>query len=223
MMTEKAKISSETQRGQTLAGEEMILPIGQVEPWADNPRIVKKRDYDRLKAQVARLGKYKRLLVCPNPGKPGFFIVLGGNTRWHALRDLGDTEVAVTIIHPEDRAEMLEYALSDNDHVGQTDEQALAELTYPVRDKIKLEIYRVDVGVTAGLESVLTSFGPGPESTPEDTVPDAVVESDIRLGDLFDLGPHRLLCGDATEPWSYQALLGKKCTCPHCGEENTVD
>lgn len=102
---------------------------------------------------------------------------------------------------------MLEYALSDNDHVGLTDEQALAEIAFPVRDRIHLEDYRIDIGQTASLEGLLTSFGPDLETQPEDTVPDPETESRTQLGDLFELGTHRLLCGDATAPWAYQALL----------------
>jgi DNA modification methylase len=45
---------------------------------------------------------------------------------------------------------------------------------------------------------------------PEDTVPDPEPTTDTEVGDIFNLGPHRLLCGDATAAWSYQALLGEE-------------
>ncbi len=196
--------------------EEAVVPFADVKPWAKNPRQVKKKDYDRLRAQVLELGIYKRLLVVPDPDLYGFdfhgkadkFIIAGGNTRFRVIFDLGHSEVAITIRRPKDEAELLKLAMSDNDHVGEWDEQSLAEQIYKVRDSIKLADYKIDIAKPVGLESLLTSFGPDLDATPEDTVPDPEPQTDTQLGDIFNLGPHRLLCGDATAAWAYQALLG---------------
>ena len=193
------------------------VPIDQVENWKDNPRNTKIKDFNRLKAQIVRLGIYKPILCFPEEDK---YITLGGNTRLRALRELGHTEVDISIIHPKDDAEKLMYALSDNDRISEYDDQGLAELTYRQKDQMPFEIFRFDVGNTISVEHLLTQYGPSGGGAEEDTVPKPEAAPESEIGDIYQLGPHRLLCGDSTQPDCYEALLQDKCKCPHCGEEN---
>jgi hypothetical protein len=99
--------------------------IDDLSNWEDNPRSILAEDFERLKKQIKRLGMYKPLLVNHDN------IVLGGNMRLRALRDLGVTgDVYVTVVEAETPEKMLEYALSDNDAAGITDDLKLAEV-YP--------------------------------------------------------------------------------------------
>ncbi len=207
-------------RSGPIAGTEAIAPIGQLSHWKENPRIIRKGDLQRLKNQILRLGLYKRLLACPDPEHHGFsqdgtglyaretrLIVIGGNQRLLALQEIGAREIAITIVWPRNAAELVEYSLSDNDPAGETDQQAMAELLFSQRDKITLTDYKIQVARPADPETIMTAFGPDIDGAEEDKVPEPEAESDVELGDLFTLGNHRLICGDSTAAWPYQALL----------------
>jgi len=180
------------------------VPIDQVENWKDNPRNTKIKDFNRLKAQIVRLGIYKPILCFPEEDK---YITLGGNTRLRALRELGHTEVDISIIHPKDDAEKLMYALSDNDRISEYDDQGLAELTYKQKDQMPFEIFRFDVGNTISVEHLLNQYGPSGGGAEEDTIPKPDPVPETEIGDIYQLGPHRLLCGDSTHLDCYEALL----------------
>jgi len=51
------------------------VPISKVKPWEDNPRNIKRQDFDRLKRQIKDLGVYKPLIAFPENGQ---YIGVGG-------------------------------------------------------------------------------------------------------------------------------------------------
>ncbi len=96
--------------------------IEKLQEWEKNPRTVSSEGIERLKKQIVKLGVYKPLIVT----KDG--IVLGGNMRLRALQALGVKKIWVSVVDPKDENEMLEYNLSDNDRVGQYDQELLNQL-----------------------------------------------------------------------------------------------
>ncbi len=124
--------------------ESKVVPIGKLELWKENPRGITKQDYARLKRQIQKLGVYKPLVVCQEDGK---FIVLGGNMRLRALRELNNKEVWVSIVEPKSEQEKIEISLSDNDRAGYYEEQALAELVYEYRNALDMADFKVDLDV----------------------------------------------------------------------------
>jgi DNA modification methylase len=180
------------------------VPIERVEPWADNPRGIKTKDYERLKRQILELGIYKPLVCYRENGK---FVVLGGNMRIRALKDIGMKEVEVSVVEAKTKAQKIKYALSDNDRVGFYEEDKLAELVYPHLEEIKLEDFKVDLGEAIDLKQVVERYGPdiddGADDVPEIDDTPAVT----KMGDLFTLGKHRLLCGDSTKAEDVARLM----------------
>ena len=81
--------------------DKIIWPIDKLRNWDKNPRGIKEKDFTRLKEQIKKLGEYKPLLITSD-GE-----VLGGNMRLRAYRDLGKTEVWVSIVEPKTEAEKL--------------------------------------------------------------------------------------------------------------------
>lgn len=125
-----------------------VRNIDDLSNWEDNPRSINGEDFERLKGQIKKLGMYKPLLVNQNN------IVLGGNMRLRALRDLGVTgDVYVTVVDAETPERMLEYALSDNDQAGTTDDLKLAELFH--LSPIDTQLYKVQSNVLRPLESII--------------------------------------------------------------------
>lgn len=131
-----------------------LRKIAELQNWEDNPREITDKDFERLQEHIRRLGVYKPLLVNQNN------IVLGGNMRLRALKDLGITEVMCAVVLTDNQQQMIEYALSDNDQMGVTDEQKVAELV--TITPIKQEIFAVSVEKLKPIESVLKAAGPSP-------------------------------------------------------------
>ena len=180
------------------------IPIVEVEPWEKNPRGILKRDFERLKRQIQELGVYKPLIAVRENGK---YIVLGGNMRIRALKELGQTEVEVSIIKAKTEADRIKYALSDNDRAGYYEEEALAELVYPHLDEIKLEDFKIDLGEAIDLKQVVERYGPDINDGADDVLEIDDTPAVTKNGDLFTLGRHRLMCGDSTEAEDVARLM----------------
>src|SRR5258706_9857735 len=88
--------------------------INDLQEWEQNKelRAVGPDAFRRLKAQIQELGEYKPILIT-DAG-----IVLGGNTRLRAFRELGYQRLWVSIIPIIDKNLLFKYNLSDNDNVG---------------------------------------------------------------------------------------------------------
>jgi len=128
------------------------VPIEKVEPWERNPRGIKRADFERLKKQIQKLGVYKPLVAYRENGK---YIVLGGNMRIRALRELGHKEVDVSVVDAKTEKERIEYALSDNDRAGYYDSDLLVELVFPYEKEIALEDFKLDLGEPYNLVEIL--------------------------------------------------------------------
>jgi len=133
------------------------VPISKVKPWEDNPRNIKRQDFDRLKRQIKDLGVYKPLIAFPENGQ---YIVLGGNMRLEALKSMKVKQVELSIIHPKTQADKIKYALSDNDNVGIYQDDKLAELIYPEIEDINLSDYKADIDFPDDLQTILSNFIP---------------------------------------------------------------
>ena len=185
------------------------VPISEVVPWDKNPRGILKKDFERLKRQIKRLGVYKPLVVCEDGGKKGKrrLVVLGGNMRLLALRELGIKEVEVSVVKAPTDKERIEYSLSDNDRAGYYEEERLAELIYPYLEEINLEDFKIDLGKLVDLKDVVERFGPDIDDG-ADEVPDVDDTPAVtKLGDLFTLGRHRVMCGDSTKAEDVARLM----------------
>jgi len=129
--------------------------------WDKNPRGIKRKELDRLKEQIKKLGVYKPLVVCKEGDK---YIVLGGNMRLRALRELGVREVEISVVEAKTDRERMEYALSDNDRVGYYEEDRLAEAVYEMREELDLRLYKVDLGEPKMLAKALADYVPDEEA-----------------------------------------------------------
>ncbi len=99
-----------------------LVDIQTLKEFDRNPRGITEEGMERLKKQITKLGQYKPLVVTPDG------IILGGNMRYKALKELGIEKVWVSIVKPKDENQMLEYSFSDNDRAGFYDEELLNKL-----------------------------------------------------------------------------------------------
>jgi DNA modification methylase len=125
-------------------------------------------------------------------------IILGGNMRFRACKEAGIKEIPVIVTDLSEEKQR-EFLIKDNTSGGEWDWDMLANEW----DTEELEAWGLDLP-SFDIEDV----GTAEEDNYE--VPDTI-ETDIVLGDLFEIGEHRLLCGDSTDSDAVAKLMdGKK-------------
>jgi site-specific DNA-methyltransferase (adenine-specific) len=131
----------------------------------------------------------KRPMVCVTDVDKKIY-PLGGNMRLKAIQELGHKEIPDTWVMLADswtQEQRNEFTIKDNVGFGEWDWDSLANEW----DSEKLDEWGLDV----------PGFEPEVLEAEEDdfAVPEGGVETNIVLGDLFEIGEHRLLCGDSTD------------------------
>lgn len=176
------------------------VPITELKIWEDNPRDIEPDNLQALKERLTLKGQYKPLLINQNN------IVLGGNMRLRAMREL-DWKAPVDVIKVEtkDEGEMLWFALVDNEQAGHYKRKELAQLAvkYP-----QLAGIRVDLQKSVRICTLIDRY----TQTNQDSAPGVSINTpQSQLGEIYQLGPHRLMCGDATKFEDVAKLMdGKK-------------
>lgn len=120
-------------------------------------------------------------------------VIIGGNMRFEACRAAGLVEVPVIHACALTEAQKREFIIKDNVSGGEWDFDKLANEW----DLELLDDWGLDLPVLTAAEDVVED---------DFDVPDGGSETNIVLGDLFEIGGHRLLCGDSTNPTSVEAL-----------------
>jgi len=125
--------------------------------------------------------------------------------RLRAYQELGIKDIWVSVVHPKSEAEKLEMAITDNEASGRWQEEQLAKYLEQYKGEIDLGNYQVDLGNPVSLDELLSKYGPEPE---EDEVPEVQEEAVSKLGEVYQLGRHRVMCGSATDIDNVKTLLG---------------
>lgn len=173
---------------------------GQIFGLPKNPRFIRDHRFAALKKSIEdapEMLAYRTLLVYPSNGK---FVIICGNMRFRACKDIGYTELPCTIL-PEDTpvAKLREYTIKDNIGFGSDDMDALANE------------WESEELMEWGME--LDGFGVDGEEQPEAKEDDFNEEADhievrCQRGDVWQLGNHRLMCGDSISLEDVKILMG---------------
>ena len=184
----------------------LATPIDDLSLLPGNPRV---GDVDAVAASLRRFGQRKPI-VANTAGT-----VIAGNHTLQAARQLGWTHIAVVRVDDDD-ATAKAFALADNRtaELGGYDDAALEAM---VRDVLEADADLLADTGWAGedLEHVLAGLEPPlpPELEDPDAVPDSAPAITVP-GDVWLLGPHRLLCGDSTVPTDLERVLaGERADC----------
>lgn len=160
-----------------------------------NPRHISQDKLEKLKKSINEFPEMMSLRpIIVNKD----YIVIGGNMRLTALLQLGykeipDDWVKVGNLHNEQQKR---FIIADNVGFGEWDWETLSN-EWDVAD---LETWGLDIPNFDTEEEL--------EASEDDyDVPEGGIETDIVIGDLFEIGEHRLLCGDSTQTDTYEKLM----------------
>ena len=166
-----------------------IVKISEVKPNPKNPRIIKDGKFQKLVKSIQEfpdmLNKRPLIVFTDVDGK---YCVLGGNMRLKALNELKFKEIPVIIADEWTEEQKAEFLIKDNVGFGEWDWDSLANEW----DVEKLDDWGLDLPVDLSVQEELEAEEDNYEIPNE-------ITTDIVLGDLFEIGEHRLLCGDSTD------------------------
>lgn len=172
------------------------LPIKALKPYEKNTRKHQKKDVDNIARSIEKFGMLDPIGIWRGN------IIVEGHGRMLACKQLGMTEVpCVRLDHLTDE-QRREYAIAHN---------ATAELSEWDLDILPDELAELD------LSDFDFDFGIDDEEEETEIVEDEAPEVDegaepiAKLGDIWQLGRHRLMCGDSTDKETVELLMdGKK-------------
>lgn len=175
---------------------------GQVEGLPSNPREWGRKELDDLVRSIREtpeLLEARGLIVWPYEGK---YIILGGNMRFSALREMNEVDAPCYVMPENTPLEKLrEIVIKDNGSFGSWDYDMLANEW----DDLPLSDWGVPAWDTANLESVSA-----PKEVEEDDFDETKDHIEVRCkrGDVWQLGDHRLMCGDSVSLDDVKKLMG---------------
>lgn len=174
----------------SIVAQDMAVPVGELEPYPSNAR---RGDMDVIKQSLQVNGQYRTVVVNRRTKQ-----VLAGNHTFRAACELGWGTIAVDWVDVSevDAKRIVTVDNRANDLAGY-DNEMLAELLSSLDGDL------LGTGYTApDLEELLASLQPGGYSADQkNRVPPLPADPVTELGDVIELGPHRLICGDALEVW----------------------
>ena len=192
-----------TERLVALADRIELWPIDHVRPYERNPRTHSEAQVDQIGASMVEFGWTNPVLVDEQGG------ILAGHGRLLAARRLGLTEVPVIRFEHLSEAQKRAYLIADNQltlNSGWDDELLAAELAWLRDERFDLDLVGFDA---TELERLLSlADGESESDEAEDEVPEPPEDPVSKPGDLWILGNHRLLCGDATVLADVERVLG---------------
>lgn len=178
-------------------------PIERLLPYAANARTHPAEQVAQIAGSIAEFGFNVPCLVDERG------VLIAGHGRLLAARKLGLAEVPVIRLDHLTDAQARAFRIADNQialNAGYDEATLLAELARLREDGIDLELLGFP---ESELDRLLDGLGEeSGESGDEDEVPEPPVDPVTRPGDLWLLGDHRLLCGDATSAKDVERLLG---------------
>ena len=183
------------------------LSISSLKPYVRNARTHSRKQIKQIAASIERFGFTNPVLISDD-GE-----IIAGHGRVEAAKLLGWKQVPTIALSHLSETERRAYVLADNKlalNAGWDKEilaielQALSDLNFDV-ELTGFSLAEIDLVIDEAGEA-----DPDGTDAPEDEVEFATGQPVSRQGDLWQLGRHKLLCGDARSSIDFEALLGKE-------------
>ena len=178
------------------------LPLKELKPAAYNPRKKLKKgdkEYEKIKQSLLKFGYVDPIIVNED------LTVIGGHQRLTVLKDLDyETAKCVIVNLPKEDEKALNIAL--NKITGQWDEALLADLLLDLQESdFSLDLTGFE---PPEIDDILSNVHDKELSEDEFDVEEELKKPTVsRHGDIWQLGKHRVICGDSTKAETYKQLL----------------
>jgi DNA modification methylase len=178
----------------------VYVAIKELNPAVYNPRKWSKKATDDLTASIKGFGLIDPIIVNKARGNT----VVGGHFRLHVAKKLGYTEVPCVFVSIEDERQEKELNLRLNKNSGDWDWSLLKDWETSLLQEAGFD----DSELKEMMDQVLE---PVKEDDFDPTATLEAKETKVKLGDVWQLGKHRLMCGDSTKLEDVEKLMdGKK-------------
>ena len=176
-----------------------IVDINTIKPYENNPRKLKDSAIEKVAKSIKEFGFRQPIVVDKEK------IIVVGHTRYRASKKLGLTNVPITIADNLTPEQINAYRIADN----RTNEEAEWDIELLKSELKDLQLKDFDLDLTAFDEDQLNNFLFEEKEglTDEDSVPETPEEPITKLGDIWKLGNHRLMCGDSTKEDDVKELI----------------
>jgi site-specific DNA-methyltransferase (adenine-specific) len=166
------------------------VKISEVKANPNNPRLIKD---DKFKKLVKSIQEFPEMLSLRPIVVNADMIVLGGNMRLKACKEAGLKEVDIIKADELTEEQQKQFIIKDNVGFGEWDWEDLANNW----DSEQLTDWGLDI----------PDFKHEEEAEEDDYEIPEHLKTDIVLGDIFEIGQHRLICGDSTQTDTFAKLF----------------
>ncbi len=180
------------------------IAVGDLKPWARNARTHSKKQLRQIGESIRTFGFTNPVLI------DGANTILAGHGRVAAAKLIGMSHVPCVRLEHMTPEEKRAYVLADNKLALNAgwDEELLAE---ELQALMGVDDLGFDIGVTGfdpgEIDALVSSVSVEEAGDPEDDVLPAEAPRRVRPGDVWQLGRHRLVCGDALDPAVVATLM----------------
>ena len=168
------------------------VKLSEVKSNPNNPRLIKDEKFSKL---VKSIKEFPKMLEIRPIVVNDEMVVLGGNMRLKACKEAGLKEIPIIKASDLTEEQQREFIIKDNVGFGEWDWDILANEW----DADLLEEWGLD-GFPFDNETELEAEEDDFDTTPPE-------EPITVLGDLYEIGEHRLLCGDSTQSDTFEKLM----------------
>lgn len=181
------------------------LPLKELKPAAYNPRKKLKKgdkEYEKIKQSLLKFGYVDPIIVNED------LTVIGGHQRLTVLKDL-DYETAKCVIVKLSKEDEKALNIALNKITGQWDDALLADLLLDLQESdFNLDLTGFE---PPEIDNIISNVHDKELSEDEFDVEEELKKPTVsRHGDIWQLGKHRVICGDSTKSETYDQLLGDK-------------
>lgn len=185
-----------------------MWPIADLREAEYNPRTITKSRLEDLKRGMKADPKFIHVRpIIVNVAESRRGVIIGGHMRYLAAKEMGMTEIPCVEVAAETITEEQAWNIKDNSHHGEFDRDKLAEIVIPSAIDFQSAM------PTDVLDRLIDEYAVAEETSTEEqeTEKAALGEPISKLGDVWKLGDHVIVCGDSTQPGSYYlAMNGEK-------------